>query len=276
MRKGGGQEQEEGMDTDSQSTTGSGITKPPKKYGQMNGNDGMVRPPMPTGELKNFLKDPLTTEERDALKTLLQTQQKERQAIMEDTTITPEEKATQMKALITTQMTAMLVYVSTDKQDAFKKMMDERVSMVGKNQEMHKDNKDGQNKGQEMKTEGKDKKDDMKGKMKGEKQEKKQALSEKLRSQLDKAVSLLPVEKLNKVLANIDKAVTKVTTSTLSQEKKDRFLAQLEEIRTIIQDKIDELAGNLSSGNILNEVLSGVTTDTGTGTSSTGTTTTTP
>ncbi|MDD5376691.1 MAG: hypothetical protein PHH16_01100 [Candidatus Gracilibacteria bacterium] len=111
----------------------------------------------------------------------------------------------------------------------------------------------------------------------GQVQAKKQALSEKLRGQLIAVVAKLTQENLTKVLANVDKVVMKINASTLAQEKKDHLLAQLEEIRTVIQDKLDALTGTSSEGNILNEVLSGVApTDSSTGsTASTGTGTTT-
>lgn len=97
----------------------------------------------------------------------------------------------------------------------------------------------------------------------------KKALSEKLRGQLTEAVEKLNVERLNKVLVNIDKAVVKIESSSLDQAKKDNFLAQLEEIRTVIQDKIDTLTGIISNGIDLNDILGGTTIDTPTATGTT-------
>lgn len=132
--------------------------------------------------------------------------------------------------------------------------------------EMKQENEDDR---QEFKKEVKEKKQEFKQQM----QEKKRALSEKLHGQLMAVVEKLTQEKLTRVLANIDKAVAKINASTVTQARKDRFLAQLEEIRTIIQDKLDALTGNNPIGNILSEVLSGVTPDTSSGSTSTGTTT---
>lgn len=129
---------------------------------------------------------------------------------------------------------------------------------------MKKMNEENRVERKEMRQEMKDAYQEVKNQVQTKKQEvkqmiqtKKRALSEKLHGQLTVAIEKLSVERLNKVLANIDKAVTKVTTSSLSQEKKDRLLAQLEEIRVIIQDKVAALTGGVSEGNILTDILSG-------------------
>lgn len=133
--------------------------------------------------------------------------------------------------------------------------------------EMKQENKKNR---QEFKKEVKEKKQEFKQHM----QEEKRTLSEKLRGQLSMAIDKLSVEKLSKILANADKVVTKIESSTLTQEKKDRFLAQIKEIKTVIQDRIDALTGNISDGNILSEILSGVTPDSSNNTTtSTGATT---
>jgi hypothetical protein len=223
---------------------------------------GMIKPPIGTGELKSFLRNPLTSEEQTALKSLLQTQQTERDTIIKDTTLTPVEKEVKMKELMTTHMTALLSYISTDKQDAFKKMIVDQVAMMQKNQDLRQENKDNQQK-------FKDGVKEQRQEFKKEVQAKKQALSENLHTQLTAAIEKLPVEKLNRVIANIEKAVTKITSSSLTQEKKDNFLAQLEEIKGLIQDKIDTLSGTTSGIN-LNEILNGTgPADTGTGTTTT-------
>lgn len=89
---------------------------------------------------------------------------------------------------------------------------------------------------------------------------KKQALSVKLHGQLTTAVGKLSVEKLNRVLANVDKAVAKIEASSLTQVRKDNFLAQLGEIKTVVQNKIDVLTGKNPEELNLNDILSGVTT----------------
>lgn len=221
---------------------------------------GQIMPlpaPLGTGELKNFLRDPLTQEEQTALKTLLQAQQAERDAILKDTTLTPETRTTKLQDLRTSHLTALLIYVSTDKQEAFKKMMDEKMTPMLKNPEPRRENRDNR---QDMRSGSEDQKQEIRNQM----QTKKRALSETLHKQLIRAIEKFDGEKLNKVLVNIEKAVTKITSSTLAQERKDRFLAQLAEIKTIIQDKIDTLNGTNPEENILNDVLSDTMTNTGT------------
>lgn len=87
---------------------------------------------------------------------------------------------------------------------------------------------------------------------------KKRVLSDALHAELAIAVKRLPVEKLTRVIANIDEAAAKVAASSLDQDKKDNFIAQLEEIRVVIQDKINSLTG---TGTI---VSTGSTVSTGT------------
>lgn len=234
--------------------------------------NNMTKNPMPTGELKNFLKNPLTPEEQNALKALMKKQQSEHEALIKDTTLSPEEKAEKMKDLMTSHITAMLAYIDTDKQDAFKKMMEEKISMMVKNQELRREN---ENNRQEFNQRAKEKREEFRTQA----QAKKQALSKKLHGQLVKAIEKLSTEKLSKILANVDKVAAKIESSNLVQAKKDRFLAQLEEIKTIIQNKIDELAEGISDESIIKEVLSDSTTSSATGTtvdSGSGTTSTAP
>lgn len=212
-----------------------------------------------TGELKNFLRNPLTSEEQLALKALIKTHKTELKSLKKDETLTTEQKAGEMQKLMSVHMTSMLAYISTEKQDAFKKMMEEKMAMMTKKEELRTENKENR---EEFKEESKEKRQEFKK----EAQTKKQALSEKLRGQLTSAIERFPVEKLNKVLANVDKVVTKIVSSALSSEKKERLLAQLEEIRMVIQDKIDMFKGDISEGNILTNVLSGVDSKTTTGT----------
>jgi hypothetical protein len=100
---------------------------------------------------------------------------------------------------------------------------------------------------------------------------KKLALSEKLHTQLLTIVEKLSLDKLTRVLGNIDKAIIKVEASNLNQTRKDNLLAQLEEIRVIIQDKVDVLNGVTPIGINLNDILSGVTTDPSVNTATGGT-----
>lgn len=175
---------------------------------------------------------------------------------MDDTSLAMEEKAIKMRELTSTHMTALLAYISTDKQDLFKKIMEERMSMMAKNQEVRK----------EFKEEVKQQKKEFKEEIKGQKQEfkkeiqaKKRALSEKNRTVLDKVIGTLPIERLQGILTKVEKALTIA--------KKERVIDQLKEIQELLQTKIDELTGGSSEENLLNDILSD---DTAT---STGTTT---
>jgi len=136
--------------------------------------------------------------------------------------------------------------------DARKKMKNERALLE---QKLKEERKGLEQKNKEQRMEFNDRAKEQRKEM----QAKKKALSDKLHGQLIKAIEKLPQTKLEKVLSNIDKAVTKVSSSTLDQTKKDRFLAQLEEIKVIIQEKIDALTGNASEELNLGELLEGTT-----------------
>lgn len=168
------------------------------------GND-FGKSPMLARELGGFLRTPLTKEEQDAVVALLRAQQLERDVIMDDVSLTMEAKAAKMRELTSTHMTALLVYISTDKQDLFKKIMEERISMMAKKSEIRK----------EFKEEIKGQKQEFREEIKGQKQEfknqkmqaKKQALSEKNRIILEKAVNTFSLEKLQTILTKVTKAL---------------------------------------------------------------------
>lgn len=171
---------------------------------QTMGND-FGKSPMLTRELGGFLRTPLTKEEQDAVVALLRAQQLERDVIMADVSLTMEAKATKMRELTSAHMTALLAYISTDKQDLFKKIMEERMSMMAKKPEIRK----------EFKEEIKGQKQEFREEIKGQKQEfknqkmqaKKQALSEKNRIILEKAVNTFSLEKLQTILTKVTKAL---------------------------------------------------------------------
>ncbi len=123
-------------------------------------------------------------------------------------------------------------------------------------QKLKEERKNIEQKNKEQLMEFKDKAKEQRQEFKQETKAKRKALSEKLHTQLVAAIENIALEKLNRVLSNIDKAVTKINASTLVQAKKDNFLAQLEEIRAIIQNKIDAMTGVSSETNIVDEVLS--------------------
>lgn len=214
---------------------------------------------MPTADLKDFLKNPLTAEEQVALKALMKAHHADHEALMKDTVLTPEEKMAKMKELMTVHMTAMLPYISADKVDAFKKMMEEKMAMMGKKHETRKENKENR---EEFKEGAKEKRQEFREDVK----EKKKALSEKLQKQLIAALDKLPLEKIQKVLVNVDVAMARITASSLVTEKKDRILAQLQDIKDMVQERIDELTSGTSDASLLEEVLNGTVPVTGTGT----------
>ncbi|EKD44676.1 MAG: hypothetical protein ACD_71C00049G0001 [uncultured bacterium (gcode 4)] len=224
---------------------------------QIMGND-FGKSPMLARELGGFLRTPLTKEEQDAVVALLRAQQLERDVIMADVSLTMEAKATKIRELTSTHMTALLVYISTDKQDLFKKIMEERMSMMAKKPEVRKEFKEEiKQQKQEFKEGVKEKKQEFKKEV----QAKKQALSEKNKAILTKAVTALSLERLQAILAKVEKALTVA--------KKERVIDQLNEIGDMLQSKIDELTGASSEEDVLWDILG--TTDTTT--AGTGTTT---
>ena len=199
---------------------------------QMMGTGGSLG----TAELKNFLKTPLTAEEQASLKVLLQANMKAHMDVIKDTTLTSTGRIAKLTELFTNHITALLPYIATDKQDTFKKMMEERIAVMVKNQTLHGTNKENR---QEFRDGAKEQRQDFRN----DAQAKRKALSDTLRKQLETIVEKLSLEKLNKVITNIEKVVEKAKASTSTEVKKARVLAQLEEIRTVIQDKIDILTG---------------------------------
>lgn len=214
---------------------------------------------MPTAELKDFLRNPLTADEQVALKAIMKAHHADHETLMKDAALTPEEKMAKMKELMTAHVTAMLPYISAEKVEAFKKMMEERMAMMGKKHEIREENKENR---EEFKEGAKEKRQEFRGDVK----EKRKALSEKLQKQLVAALDKLPLEKIQKVLVNVDAAMARIKASSLVAEKKDRVLAQLQDIKDMVQDRIDELTNGTSDASLLEEVLGGTVPVTGTGT----------
>lgn len=203
---------------------------------QMMGS-GQVVPP---GELNAFFKNPLTSDEKLTFKALMDAHQVARETLMKDATITPEVKATKMKELMTQHFSDLLAYVPTEKQDAFKKATLEKLAQMEKNQGIRQENQANR---QEFKDNTKEKRQDFKTQV----QAKKQALSDKNKELLTKAVSTLSLEKLQAILAKVEKI--------LLVTKKEKVVAQLNEIGDMIQNKIDELTGTSSEDTIVSDIL---------------------
>ncbi len=220
---------------------GSGMTRPPMKEGQMMGSGKMIdegdmnkKPPMDQGgELSMFMKNPLTTEEKTAFKNLMDAHMATKDAIMANTSLTLEQRATKMKDLMTQHFSDLIVYVAVDKEDAFKKATELQLVHMTKKQENRQEFKDSaKEQRQEFNTQA---------------QAKKQALSDKNKIILIKTIDTLSLEKLQSILAKVEKA--------LAVSKKERVLAQLNEIGDMVQNKIDELTGTSSEDSVLSDVL---------------------
>ena len=217
---------DEGTSVSTESSTTSVASEPmltngvaPTMSGSINYKDNLFMQCLADAKLKGLIGVDCKAKTED-FKKLLKSYQTERETLMKDTILTPEEKAIKMKEIVATHMTALSPYITTNMQNASKAMMKERTALMTK----------------------------------------KQALSDKLHGQLTILVKELSVEKLTKILTNIEKVVIKVNNSSMIQSKKDNFLAQLEEIRTIIQKKIDAMTGVSSEINIIDEVLSDIVT----------------
>jgi hypothetical protein len=214
----------------------------------------------PTGELSTFFKTPLTQDEKVAFKAIMDAHQVARETIMKDTSLSPADRVSKMKSLMAAHFEAILSYIATDKVDAFNKTTANMIAMMEKNQGLRQENKDNR---QEFKDNAKETRQDYKKQVEVQKQ----ALSEKIKGQLTMAIEKLNAEKLEKILSNIEKVVVKIGATNLAQEKKDRILAQVFEIKSIVQEKINSLSGNSLEGNILNEILTGIQPDSQAGTS---------
>jgi chromosome segregation ATPase len=62
---------------------------------------------------------------------------------------------------------------------------------------------------------------------------------EAFKAQIEAKLATATPEQLEKILGNIEKQVQKVQASKLSQEKKDKLLAQLHALKELIQSKLD-------------------------------------
>lgn len=81
------------------------------------------------------------------------------------------------------------------------------------------------------------------GEVKSKRDELRTKYKEWFKKQLGTKVEKLPVEKLNRVIVNIDKLVQTITSNTsLSTTKKEALLAQLEAFKEIINDQLSTLS----------------------------------
>lgn len=132
-----------------------------------------------------------------------------------------------------------------DKKEEFKKNLEDKKEELKKLAEQKK--QELWDKKEEYKKEFKDKKEELKEKTKEVKQtfkNKKEELKVKYKKvfekKLEEKLASLSEEKINKIIANIDKAIEKYNSLEISQEQKDKFIAQLEALKELLKSKLDE------------------------------------
>lgn len=209
-------------------------------------------------ELSYFIRADLTNDEQVALKNILDSQRSSVEATMKDSSLSTDDKTTKLKTIFSENIPAVLQYVSSDKQDEFKSMMDKRLADIISNIGLHGKIQDNR----EMMKSGSG---DTLSQMKKETRPAipQSVLSQSLKTKLDTAISNFSVERLQKILSNIDAAITKVQPTTSNDKKKAMLVMQLKEIRDIVATKINELNGGVDD--VLGSILNDTTTSSGFG-----------
>lgn len=64
--------------------------------------------------------------------------------------------------------------------------------------------------------------------------------------QLEKRLANLSEERINKILLNIDNSIKKYNSLEISQEKKDKFIAQLEALKELLKSKLEEVQDTIN------------------------------
>jgi chromosome segregation ATPase len=124
--------------------------------------------------------------------------------------------------------------------EAKKAEMDAKREEVKKKVEEHKEEMD--KKKEEMKKMMEEKRGEMKEtreEWKAKHAELVAKYKEAFKAQVEAKLATMNQEQLEKILGNIEKQVQKVQASKLSQEKKDKILAQLHALKELIQSKLD-------------------------------------
>lgn len=196
------------------------------------------------GKLRDYLKNPLTAEEKTAVTTLLKTHDDARKVILSGTG-TDSEKLVALKASLTSFLASVKTYVATDKVAAYDTFVAARLALFDSNSVLRVDNKTNM---EACKNARKDMKEDIKQKAK----EIKHVLSENTRNMLNAKLDAIPTEKKE---AFYQKLMDRLDV-LLAQPRSERVKAMLLEIKQIVQVRLDAFQTGVSEEEIVNEVLS--------------------
>jgi len=188
------------------------------------------------GFIWDYLKSDITTGERAEVRTLIEAHAKEVRTTIADqrkriqdqiksgsgsvdwTWVTAELQAS-LKTIQDKYVEAILPYVDSAKQEDFKKFIEAREATVQANVEYRKD-------------------------IAKEKKKIYKYLSEKIRTSFVAKIENLSDEQIQKIIAKVDAKIEATKTSSLSQSKKIKTIAILNEIKSVLEDQLwssDEL-----------------------------------
>lgn len=175
----------------------------------------------------------LTQEQKDSLLSLREERQKEVNEILvkiKAWNLTETEIAELKTELntISDEYLAKVKEVVWDNEELLK-FFQLRTELFKENQELRQENKTTRNEVKETRTEIKDTKKALRDKYKA-------VFSKKLEWKLDN----LSADKIKAIIEKVDTLIAKYNESDLSQDKKDKLVAQLESIKGILQDKLTE------------------------------------
>ena len=140
------------------------------------------------------------------------------------------------------------------KREEMKKLVDERKEKIEKSKQ---DFKDFVENGSWSVKEAREtmKQDIQKTKLvfQANKQDLKAKYKEQFAKTLETKLTSMSAEKIKAVIAKIEQALSKYTSNeTLTQAQKDKFVAQLNALKDIMQDKLDELENGINLDELLN------------------------
>lgn len=175
----------------------------------------------------------LTQEQKDSLLSLREERQKEVNEILVKIKAwnLSETEIAELKTELNTisdEYLAKVKEVVWDNEELLK-FFQLRTELFKENQELRQENKTTRNEVKETRTEIKDTKKALRDKYKA-------VFSKKLEWKLDN----LSADKIKAIIEKVDTLIAKYNESDLSQDKKDKLVAQLESIKAILQDKLTE------------------------------------
>jgi hypothetical protein len=176
-----------------------------------------------TGKLKDYLKNPLTAEEKTALTALIKKHTDERQVILIGSG-TDTEKLAALKASLTTYLAGVRTYVAADKLTAYDAFVTARLALFDSNSTLRVDNKTNMEA-------CKDARKDMKEEIKQKAKDIKHVLSEGTRNMLNAKLDTIPADKKE---AFYQKLMDRIDV-LLAQPRSERVKAMLLEIKQIVQ-----------------------------------------